>query len=149
MDLKTCNAQRKSLAHVSYSCSFVWLELHKNQCIFLCVHVLQTKRFRQSPSPSPESQQREITSKVHTCIKDIKKNGWYLCYGANKRSTSQPCVNKIRAFVYTKLNRECGCISESSQGEKKSAHLQVQLDGIHGGASTLCVFVYRNERVIL
>lgn len=26
-----------------------------------------------------------------------------------------------------------------SMAVKKSAHLQVQLDGIHGGASTLCV----------
>lgn len=39
--------------------------------------------------------------------------------------------------VYVFLKRSDSIAKE----KKKSAHLQVQLDGIHSGASTLCVYI--------
>lgn len=87
MDLKhVMRKEKHSHTSLDSSCiriSAIFCACAMDRKLWACLLVRSMSGARAHARLSSSSQSK-ITSKVHTCIKDIKKNGWYLCYGGKQ-----------------------------------------------------------------
>lgn len=108
MDLKhVMRKEKHSHTSLDSSCiriSAIFCACAMDRKLWACLLVRSMSGARAHARLSSSSQSK-ITSKVHTCIKDIKKNGWYLCYGGKQ---------SLQLFFPLYLSQcVCVCVSQS------------------------------------